>query len=106
MTTDGLPRSEAQPKPEPAPKSSIVCEFCECTLAPSGDFISLSARAKGLRDLEDSLDTANANLAKSQTDLAEALRERDEARAEVTRLSTPAEDNGENARGQKLHLTW
>jgi hypothetical protein len=110
MTTDGLPRTEnTPPTPTPesgAPSGKVTCEFCQCVLGPSGEYMQLSPRAKELRAIDDTLSTVREELAASQRDLAEALRERDEANAEVRRLSTPPGEDGTNARGQKLGITW
>ncbi len=108
---DGLPREHdtpPTPAPEPTPAAAsgkLECEFCKCQLGPSGEYLKLSDRAKELRALEDTLGQTNEKLAASQADLAEALRERDEARAEVRQLQNP-EDGSRNARGQTLDLKW
>lgn len=64
-------------RPSPAPKKAIICEFCECVLAPSGDYVSLSAKAKALRAQEETI-------AGLQGQVSSVLAERDEARRELT----------------------
>lgn len=106
MTTDGLPRSENEPPAPPAPHvtGKIECEFCKCQLGPSGEYLQLSARAKELRALDDTLSTVREELAGAREDVAAALRERDEARAQLVAKET--EGDGANSRGQKLTIGW
>lgn len=108
MTTDGLPRPQNEPNPTPEsapPSGKVICEFCECVLGPSGEYMQLSPRAKELRALDDTLSTVRDELAAARSDLAEALRERDDARAEIARLTAPT-DEGSNSRGQRLGISW
>lgn len=80
---DLLPPNEppAPPAPQPAPgrTRNITCEFCKCTLAPSGDYIRLSEEAKALRkleekivDLKDEIERKNAEIAELKTKLSQA----------------------------------
>ncbi len=109
MREDGLPEGAPPAPPAPAAQAAAVgkveCEFCGCMLGPSGEYMQLSQRAKELRALDDTLSTVREELSHSQSDLAEALRERDEARAALAAMQHP-EDDGSNARGQKLNITW
>jgi hypothetical protein len=107
MREDGLPEgTPPAPAKEPASVTlgKVECEFCGCMLGPSGEYMQLSGRAKELRALEDTLSTVRDELSASQSDLAEALRERDEARAALAAKENPPDDV--NARGQKLNITW
>lgn len=106
---DGLPRNLNEPPTPPAPDvapptGKVTCEFCSCTLGPSGEYLQLSPRAKELRALEDTLDTVRGELAAAREDVAAALRERDEARAALATKN--GEDEGANSRGQKLSVKW
>lgn len=73
-----IPPDDPAPEPRPtgAPARKIVCEFCECVLAPSGDYVSLSARAKNLRKQEEAISALNDQI-------GELTDERDAARREV-----------------------
>jgi hypothetical protein len=100
---DGLPRVLEEPTPAPAPASTkVTCEFCGCQLGPSGEYMQLSERAKGLRQLEDSLSTSQAETAAARANLADALRERDEARAA---LAARDKDAGRED-GRTLDVKW
>jgi hypothetical protein len=57
---DVLPPSDPAPR---APRSgAIVCEFCECRLAASGEVLKISTTAKGYRDGAESHTRAVADL--------------------------------------------
>ena len=71
------------PAPAPVRRTQLTCEFCECPLAPSGEYVRLSARAKELRKLEETLDALRAELETAQTATATVTRERDELAAKV-----------------------
>lgn len=69
------------PSSVPARGPRIVCEFCQCSLTPAGDVLKMSDTARAFNKQGDTIDTLRDDLRQSQNDLAEALRERDEARA-------------------------
>jgi hypothetical protein len=79
----GAPPVAAPPSPVPL-RAKITCEFCECQLAPSGEYLRLSDRAKAIRGLEEKIETLGADLELARVALATAARERDDARAQVT----------------------
>jgi len=88
VSDNPLPPSPDNPNPalpEPArvapARGPVRCEFCECPLAPSGEFTKLSPRAKELRDLEQTLTDERAKSAALETDNSTLRRERDEARS-------------------------
>lgn len=57
-------------------KKRIACEFCECNLTPAGELSGkLSARARKLRDLENTVEDITAKLARSEEALAAARTE-------------------------------
>lgn len=85
-----LPPDPPEPAPSPAPRpKQIVCEYCQCQLTPSGEYITLSERAKGLRDQGERIDQLKGDLAAVQADLAEASRLLDEANAKIRTLEAP-----------------
>lgn len=75
MAEDDLlpPESVAVVVPPAAPRSqrNITCEFCECVLAPSGDYIRLSEKAKELRKLEEKIEDLKSQLEKKDREIAE-----------------------------------
>lgn len=73
---DGDPLNGGDPAPVPRSKK-ITCEFCECSLTPSGEFVGLSEKAKSLRSLSD--------------DLKKALSEAETLRAKITDLEKELE---------------
>ena len=87
-----LPPDPGDPSPAPPVRRAdhITCEFCQCTLAPSGEYIRLSDRAKELRDQGETIDRLRADLTESEAQIAEAGRLLDEARAHIARLEAPS----------------
>lgn len=83
-----LPPDDPTPDPRPAPGApkKIVCEFCGCVLAPSGDYVSLSDRAKGLRTQEEQISGLNATINDLTDERDQARRDLDDARAQVAAL--------------------
>ena len=81
------------PDPSPAPtgrrQTEVVCEFCECALTPSGEYIRLSDRAKELRGQGERIEALKAEIAERQTALDEAIRALDEARSKIAQLEAP-----------------
>jgi len=77
-----LPPDPPEPPDPPAPKrTKLVCEFCECPLAPSGEFLKLSDKAKTFRAQEDRIDQLQADLASLREDLVQAGKDLAAARA-------------------------
>lgn len=62
----------------------IVCEFCECSLANSGDVLKRSARAKELMKLEDTVETLTRELDEARTSAAALKTELDAAKLELS----------------------
>jgi len=84
-----LPPDPPEPPEPPAPtRRKLVCEFCECPLAPSGEFLKLSEKAKAFRHQDDRIDQLHADLVSVREDVTAALKERDEARALVPKKSS------------------
>jgi hypothetical protein len=76
--------------PAPRPRERhITCEFCGCALAPNGDYLRLSDRAKELRAQGETIDGLKEQLSLKDAETGEALRLLDEARADIARLSAP-----------------
>jgi hypothetical protein len=79
------PEPLAPPDPQPAPiparrhSSSVVCEFCGCTLAPSGDVLRRGAEATQFQKQGDKIDRLEA-------DLAAAVQEKDRLQDELRTL--------------------
>jgi len=86
--TSLLPPDPPEPVSHSAPtnRAHITCEFCECTLAPSGQYIRLSDRAKDLRDQGELVDRLKTELADAQAAAEETARLLDEAQREIQRL--------------------
>lgn len=83
-----LPPDDPAPDPRPAPGApkKIVCEFCACVLAPSGDYVSLSDRAKGLRAQEETISALDARVSELTDERDQARRDLEDARAQVAAL--------------------
>lgn len=86
----GLPPAIDPPPPPqddpPVRGSKLVCEFCGCALAPSGDVLKVSARAREIREQDETIRDLKADLAAAETAadtyrsaLERAERERDAA---------------------------
>lgn len=82
-TRGGVGMSD-DPNAPPAPprRSPIVCELCECTLTPTGDVLTVSAKAKEYRRLEDAID----NLKREKESIAGEL---EAARRDLAALREP-----------------
>lgn len=85
MPDDLLPNENPVPAPSsvPTPGRRLRCEFCECPLAPNGDYMALSDKAKDLRRQSETIDKLKDTIAKLEAACADALAARDEARALV-----------------------
>lgn len=82
------PNPEGQPPPAPT-HARITCEFCESSLAPSGQAFRLSPRAIVLRDQEDEIRKLKEALAQAEGAAETIRRDLDAARADVARLTAP-----------------
>lgn len=85
---DLLPPGPGDPPPTPSPspivpKSRITCDFCGCSLAPSGDVLKMSDDAKAYRDGADKIDTLNATITDLESQIATLKREKDALAAAV-----------------------
>jgi hypothetical protein len=66
--------SVIDPAPPPAPalerdtRGKVTCEFCECELGRSGEYKSLSEKAKKLRKLADDNEKLEGELATARTE--------------------------------------
>jgi hypothetical protein len=69
--------------PEPRRSASVVCEFCECQLAPDGGVMKMSENARGTVKLKDRLASVAADLEAAHADLARA-------QAEIAQLKAAA----------------
>jgi hypothetical protein len=70
-----MPDDLLPPAPTPLPADrprKLTCEFCECQLAPNGDVMSVSDRAKTYRDLKDKLDALKADLEAARANCTKA----------------------------------
>lgn len=66
------PGSESTITPTPiSAHSRIVCEYCECQLAPSGQVMRRGPRATEFMALSDRIDQKEKEIAKQQTTIAE-----------------------------------
>lgn len=84
---DLLPPDDSIP-PTPAPhvpteKKRITCDFCGCSLAPSGDVLRMSDDAKAFRDGADSIERLQGVITTLEASNATLTRERNEARAAI-----------------------
>jgi hypothetical protein len=89
LPTDDPPADPPRPTPPPAKK--IVCEFCECVLAPSGDYVSLSAKAKALRAQEETIAALNDQIGELTDARDQAVRESNDAKAALAALQRQSE---------------
>lgn len=88
--SDPLPPSP-DPTPTPPPTHArITCEFCESSLAPSGQAFRLSPRAIVLRDQEDEIRKLRESLAQAEGASETIKRDLQAAQAEIARLMAPA----------------
>jgi hypothetical protein len=62
-------------QPEPTRTRKIKCEFCECELGASGEYMRLSEKAKGLRKAEETIEELNKELGRTRTELEELKRQ-------------------------------
>lgn len=84
-----LPPDDPTPPPGGPPPSApkkIVCEFCACVLAPSGDYVSLSERAKGLRAQEETIAGLNDQIRELVAERDAAIQRQADAEARAAAL--------------------
>ena len=62
-------------------RRGCVCEFCECTLAPSGEVLKMGDAAKIFRKHEEIVEKKDNEITRLTAELAEAKRERDALKA-------------------------
>lgn len=83
------PDPNRPPQPRDTAPSQINCRFCQCVLTPSGDYISLSERARELRDQGETISDLQADLAAKDGEITELNRLLDEAKSKIRALETP-----------------
>lgn len=98
--TAGTPRGEGNEGNEPrggrAPKK-ISCEFCDCDLTPSGNYVGdLSAKAKKYRDANADLERVREQLQSAKERITELETQLTEARNRSTAppTSEPSRSKG------------
>lgn len=88
-----LPNDDPAPPtpgaPSPGPPKKIVCEFCQCSLAPNGDYVSLSPRAKTLRALEEQNEALQTQINDLTDERDQSRRDLDDARAALAAATSP-----------------
>jgi len=93
MSTDLLPvdpPAVVPADPSTSRPKKCVCEFCGCTLAPSGDVLAMSDQAREYRDLNDRLRTTQSELQTVSADVERLTRELNDARASLAATQKPA----------------
>lgn len=88
MPDDLLPSAEpAAPVHQP---KHCICEFCECTLVPSGEVLKMGAKARSFRDIGERLEIAKADLTKARDRVAQLEAEIGELKARPAAAATAA----------------
>lgn len=80
-----------QPHAGTTPHQKIICEFCQCKLAPSGEVLELGEKAKSFRDFPEKQE-------KLQKRITELENELSNARTEIENLKKkdlPTEEGGD-----------
>lgn len=72
VNPEGLVPGEEPPQPAGRKPARITCDFCGCSLAVSGDVLSMSDQAKKMRRASDELAAAREELTRVTADLAAA----------------------------------
>jgi hypothetical protein len=62
------PPAPLAPEPDPHP-ASVRCQFCQSSLTARGEVLSLSKKAKQLRDFEDDLEDVKRELVTAQAEI-------------------------------------
>jgi len=85
QTPATLRTNEPEPQPEPRVRGpqTIICKFCKCELAQSGDYIQLSDTAREFRDEKESHRKTKESLETTIGDLNKKISEKD---AEIAAL--------------------
>ena len=95
MPDDILPpapgTTDPPPVPEPRGAGRLRCGFCDAALTPGGEVLKLSERAKALRDFEDDLADAKADLSAANVTIDTLTSKVAELEREVSRLKADAE---------------
>jgi uncharacterized protein YfcZ (UPF0381/DUF406 family) len=73
MSATANPLSVNEPV-TPEPQRRLVCEFCGCQLAPSGEVMRLGDDAKRFRDFADQKEKLEKRISEMETDNAELRR--------------------------------
>jgi hypothetical protein len=81
LPPDPDPAPPTPPTPTPGRATRITCDFCGCSLAPSGDVLRMSEEAKAFRDGADEIERLQAVISTLESQVSTLTRERDEARA-------------------------
>jgi len=61
-TTGNILEGREEAPATPKEGKRISCDFCKCSLSPSGDVLKMSDHAKGLRDSNDTIEKLQAQL--------------------------------------------
>lgn len=70
----------APPAAPPGPKK-LVCEFCECQLAPSGEVLRMGEAAKNYRKLGETIEAKDKEIRRLEGELQTVKTERDALKA-------------------------
>ena len=62
------------PPPSPRRAARVTCDFCQCELAPSGDVLKMSDRARSMRDGDDEIKKRDKRVTELETEIAEHKR--------------------------------
>jgi hypothetical protein len=54
------------------PHQKIICEFCQCKLAPSGEVLELGEKSKSFRDFPEAKEKLEKRIAELEADLRNA----------------------------------
>jgi len=65
---EGSPNVPA--REEPRTGKRITCDFCKCSLSPSGDYLKMSPEAKEMRDGAETLEKIRKELADANQKIA------------------------------------
>lgn len=75
------------PMPEPSGRSKVItCEFCECKLFAGGDVKEFSAKAKKLRDADETIASLEKDLAASGAEVSRLNSELEAVKQKIAEL--------------------